>query len=153
MTRNVDDSHDPDAVELERREAKIDSYAASFFFGQAISVDPRQCLDQRGLAVINVTGGADNQAALQRSCSHTANARNGRSSVRCAPRNSRRSRWWDRASTSLTAVVPPSSHCLIALRAADGSLLPPGDNRAHAAQTIPPDTWENVASSDSRCGV
>ena len=82
----------PTPSSCERREAEIDGDAAPLFFGQAIGVDAGERLYERSLAVIDVAGGADDHAALQRSCSHTANARSGRSSVRCAPRNSRSSR-------------------------------------------------------------
>ena len=92
VARNVDHADGADPGEIERREAEIDRYAATLFFGQAVGVDTGQRLDERGLAVIDVARGADDHAALQRSCSHTANARSGRSSVRWAPRNSRRSR-------------------------------------------------------------
>ena len=82
----------PTSSSCERRKAEIDRYSAPLFLGQAISVDARQRLHQRSLSVIDVSRRADDQAALQRSCSHTANARSGRSSLRWAPRNSRSSR-------------------------------------------------------------
>ena len=37
-------------------EADIDSDAAAFFFFQAVGVDARQRLDQRGLAVVDMPG-------------------------------------------------------------------------------------------------
>ena len=41
------------------RESEIDGDAASFLFGQAIGIDPGQRAHQRGLAMIDVAGGAD----------------------------------------------------------------------------------------------
>ena len=41
------------------REANIDSDAAALFFVEAVGVNAGEGLDQRGLAVINVSGGAD----------------------------------------------------------------------------------------------
>ncbi len=42
--------------------AEVDGDAAPFFLRQAVGVDARQCFDQRGLAVIDVAGGADDHA-------------------------------------------------------------------------------------------
>ena len=43
------------------REAEIDRDAARFFLGQPVGVDSGERLDQRGLAVINVTGGREDE--------------------------------------------------------------------------------------------
>ena len=40
-------------------EAEIDGDAAAFFFGEAVGVDAGEGLDQRGFAVVDVAGGAD----------------------------------------------------------------------------------------------
>ena len=92
VSRDIDHSDRSNFVQLERRKAEIDRYSAPFFLGKAISVDARQSLHQSSLSVVDVSGSADDQAAVQRSCSHTANARSGRSSLKWAPRNSRSSR-------------------------------------------------------------
>jgi hypothetical protein len=39
--------------------AEINRYSAAFFFLQAVGVDAGQCLDQRGFAMVNVAGGAE----------------------------------------------------------------------------------------------
>src|SRR5204862_2275484 len=89
VTRNIDDSDRANAFERERREAKVDRDAAALLFGKPIGVDARQGFDESRLAMIDVLGRTDDHAALQRSCSQTANARRGRSSAMCALRNSR----------------------------------------------------------------
>jgi hypothetical protein len=47
----------------ERREAQIDRDAAPLFFLPAIGVHAREGLHQRGLAVVDMAGGADYEAA------------------------------------------------------------------------------------------
>ena len=49
--------------QVERGEADVDGDAAGLFFGQAVAVDAGQGLDQRGLAVVDVAGGAEDQVA------------------------------------------------------------------------------------------
>ena len=44
---------------IEMREADVDGNAAAFFFCEAVRVDTGERFDQRGLAVIDVSGGAD----------------------------------------------------------------------------------------------
>ena len=46
------------------REAEIDRDASAFFLLQAIRIDARKRAHQRSLAVIDVTGGSDNDAVL-----------------------------------------------------------------------------------------
>ena len=41
------------------READVDGDAAALFFFQAVGIDAGEGLDQRGLPVIDVPGGAD----------------------------------------------------------------------------------------------
>ena len=79
---NIDHTNGADTIQLERGETQIDCDAAPLFFGQAIGVDSGQCFYECGLSVIDMAGRADDHAALHRSCSHTANARRGRSSLR-----------------------------------------------------------------------
>ena len=56
---NVDDL-DGEAVRLlEEREAEVDRDAARLLLGQAVGVDAGQRLHERGLAVVDVPGGAD----------------------------------------------------------------------------------------------
>ena len=43
--------------------AEVDGDAALLLLGQPVGIDARQCLDQRGLAVIDVAGGADDHGA------------------------------------------------------------------------------------------
>ena len=39
--------------------SQVDRYSSALFLFQAVGIDASQCLDQRGLAVIDVAGGAD----------------------------------------------------------------------------------------------
>src|SRR6185503_2404189 len=100
---HIDDTHGAESLERERRKPQIDGNATALFFGQPVGVDSRQRFHQLGLSMIDVSSRPDDHAALQRSCSHTANARSGRSSGMCASRNSRSKRGWDLPSASLRA--------------------------------------------------
>ncbi len=59
---NIDDAQAKFA-EIEPGEADVDGDAAFFFLGQAIAVDAGEGLDQRGLAVIDMAGGAEDKVA------------------------------------------------------------------------------------------
>ena len=64
---NVDDAGHTDVRQVERREPEVDRDAASLLFRQSIGVDAGQCTHERGLAVVNVAGGAnDHGASLDR---------------------------------------------------------------------------------------
>jgi hypothetical protein len=54
MAGNIDE-FEPSQV----RESEVNRNAAALFFFQAIGIDAGECFDQRGLAVIDVAGGAD----------------------------------------------------------------------------------------------
>ncbi len=56
---HVYDADLADARKLEVREAEINGHAAALFLGQAVGVDAGQALHERGLAVVDVPGGAD----------------------------------------------------------------------------------------------
>ena len=84
VSRNVHDPYRSDSFDDERRKAKVDRYASTLLFGQAISVHTGERLYQRGLAVVDVPGGSENHAALQPPCSQTRNARSSRSLPRCS---------------------------------------------------------------------
>jgi hypothetical protein len=60
VTGNVDE---PDAqiIQLEIGKTEIDRDTASFFFRKSIGIDAGQSTDESALAVINVTGGANDQ--------------------------------------------------------------------------------------------
>jgi len=60
VTRHVDKA-DAQIVELEIGKAEIDRDAATFFFRKTIGIRAGQSAHECTLAVINVTGGADNQ--------------------------------------------------------------------------------------------
>src|SRR5208282_2784940 len=47
---------------FEEGKADIDSDAAAFLFLQAVRMRAGQCFNQRGLTVVNVTGGANDDA-------------------------------------------------------------------------------------------
>ena len=58
MPGDVDEA-EPDVLrKLEMSEAEIDGDAAALLFGQPVRVDSGESADQRGLAVVDVTGGA-----------------------------------------------------------------------------------------------
>jgi hypothetical protein len=82
VTRNIDDADCADSVEREWSEAEVDGYAAPLLFGKPVGVNAGQRAHQRCFPVIDVARRSDYHAAVQRSCSHTANARSGRSSVK-----------------------------------------------------------------------
>ena len=63
---HVDDLDRQTVRLLQEREAEVDRDAARLLLGQPVGIDPRQRLDQRGLAVIDVARGADDDVA--RSC-------------------------------------------------------------------------------------
>ena len=44
--------------------AKVDRDAARFFFGQPVGVGPGQRFDQRGFAMVDVSGGGKNKVLL-----------------------------------------------------------------------------------------
>ncbi len=57
---NIDNAQ-PEGGQLQVSEANVNGDAAGFFFGQAVAVNAGQGLDQRGLAVVDVPGGAQDQ--------------------------------------------------------------------------------------------
>src|SRR3954463_12499298 len=61
VARDVDDGQARAVGQLERRVAEIDRDAALALLRQPVGVLPRQRLDERGLAVVDVTGGTDRQ--------------------------------------------------------------------------------------------
>jgi hypothetical protein len=62
MARHIDNAETVFA-EIDCRKADIDGDAACFFFGQAVAVDAGEGLDERGLAVVDVAGGSQDQVA------------------------------------------------------------------------------------------
>ena len=56
---HVDEAQPQRGRQLEVREAEVDGDAAALLFFQAVGIDAGQRFDQRGLAVIDVAGGAD----------------------------------------------------------------------------------------------
>ena len=62
VPRHIDEP-DGDAVRQHRmREAKVDGHAAPLLLGEAVGVDAGQGAQERRLAVVDVTGGADDDA-------------------------------------------------------------------------------------------
>ena len=59
---HVDDA-EAEVAEVEAGEADVDGDAAGLFLGQAVAVDAGEGLDERGLAVVDVAGGAEDQVA------------------------------------------------------------------------------------------
>ena len=62
VARNVDERH-PYAIPLGVREAEIDRDPAPLLLGQPVGVDPGQRLHERRLAVVDVSGRADEESA------------------------------------------------------------------------------------------
>src|SRR5262245_28661249 len=61
VTGNVDDPGASAIGQGEIRESEIDRDAALLFLLQAVGILARERLDQSGLAMIDMTGGADNR--------------------------------------------------------------------------------------------
>ena len=64
VSGHIDHAHGKTG-QREMREAEIDRDTARLFLGQTIGVDAGQRLDQRGLPVIDVTGGRENEMFLR----------------------------------------------------------------------------------------
>lgn len=60
MPRHIDDA-EPPITRRQRREAELDRYPAPPLLSKAIGIATGQRPDQRRLAVVNVTGGADGE--------------------------------------------------------------------------------------------
>ncbi len=65
MSRNVDDAEAEVVRKFQVREAEFDGDAAGLLLFEAVRVDARQRLYQRGLAMVNVPGGAEYQMLHQ----------------------------------------------------------------------------------------
>ena len=63
VTRHVDDADIGTIRRLHIRKAQFDRDAALLFLFQSVRVDARQGFDQAGLAVIHVSGGADDNVS------------------------------------------------------------------------------------------
>src|SRR5690606_28252704 len=86
VPRDVDEA-EGDAVALEVSEAEVERDAAPLFLGQAVAVDAGQRPEQRGLAVIDVPGGADEQGCRRAHVAATPPApRAGRRTRKTVPR-------------------------------------------------------------------
>ncbi len=79
VPRHVDEADDRAICRRQIGKAEIDRDAARFFFLQAVGVDPGQRAHERGLAVVDMAGGADDHdaasgrdAAARRSASATS---------------------------------------------------------------------------------
>ena len=59
---HVDDA-EAEVAQVEGGEADVDGDAAGLLLGQAVAVDAGEGLDERGLAVVDVAGGAEDQVA------------------------------------------------------------------------------------------
>ena len=62
VPRDVDDAEPAARRQVERREAEFDRDAAGLLLRQTVGVDTGERSHQRGLAVIDVTGGAEDQS-------------------------------------------------------------------------------------------
>src|SRR5207302_10290931 len=74
MARDVDDSYQPAAGQGQVCKAEVDGHPPPLLLGQPVGVDAGQRLDQRGLAVVDVASGADDETHLrnQRTACSTA---------------------------------------------------------------------------------
>src|SRR5262249_46643243 len=59
---HIDDA-EAKAGEIESGEADVDGDAARFFLGQTVAVDAGEGLDERRLAVVNMSSGAEDEIA------------------------------------------------------------------------------------------
>ena len=62
---HVDDAHRAPARQLELREAELDGDAALLLLRQAVGIGAGERLDERGLAVVDVPGGAENERGVR----------------------------------------------------------------------------------------
>src|SRR5438046_9849186 len=63
MPRDVDDARLDGVVQRERRESEVDGYASPLLLLPAVGIDAGERLHQGRLAVVDVTGGPDYEAA------------------------------------------------------------------------------------------
>src|SRR5262247_3231523 len=70
VPRDVDDLDREPTRLLEERESEIDRDAAGLLFGKTVGVGAGQRLDQRGLAVVDVPGGTDDDVRGDRRRAH-----------------------------------------------------------------------------------
>ena len=63
MAGHIDEADDLAVRQGRVGEAQIDGHAAPLLVRQPVGIHARQCLDQRGLAVVDMPGQSDNQAA------------------------------------------------------------------------------------------
>ena len=59
MPRHINHPHRAAIGQLKAREAEVDGHASFLFFLEAVGVDAGQGAHKRGLAVVDVAGGAD----------------------------------------------------------------------------------------------
>ena len=64
MARDIDNAERFPIWQLQPREAQVDRHAAPLLLGQAVGVRPGQRLDQRGLSMVDVPCGPEDQEAL-----------------------------------------------------------------------------------------
>ncbi len=62
VARHIDDAQ-PEFTQVERREADVDGDAAFLLLRQPVAVDAGECLDERSLTVVDMTGRTENQIA------------------------------------------------------------------------------------------
>jgi hypothetical protein len=60
VPRDINES-DPNTFQFHVSKAQIDCNPPAFFFGEAICIDTSQCLNQCGLAMIDVTTGSQHE--------------------------------------------------------------------------------------------
>ena len=65
MTRHIDQAHAHSGRRDQRREAQVNRDPALLLLGQPVGVHAGQPADERGLAMINVAGGADHGQAAR----------------------------------------------------------------------------------------
>ena len=63
MPRHVDEARVDSAAEVPRREPELDRDSAPLLLGETVGVAPRERADEARLAVVDVTGGAEDEAA------------------------------------------------------------------------------------------
>ncbi len=112
VARHVDEADHFAVCGRQIGEAELDRDAACFLFFETVGVDAGQCLYQRGLAVIDMTGGTDDHTRLFRSSLRRSDLRFGQGAA-----HRRQKRMRQRAARALCPQQPAQRGFRIALDA------------------------------------
>ena len=59
MSRDIDDGDPPVGWQVKIGETNVDGHATGLLLGQSVGIDAGKCADQASLAMIHMSGGAD----------------------------------------------------------------------------------------------